>query len=261
MIQSVSRAFIILRAVANHPEGIGVSDIARSMNVHKSTVSRLIATLESENAIERLPEGGGFRIGNGIVALLPELDRHQQLASIAAPFLRTLSNATGESSSFNIVDNQTSLTIAQVNGNHSLSVRDHTGERFPLHVASSGKHFLAYWPDNKLQAYVARPLQTYTAATIKQKQVLLERLRQVRHDGYDWTVGEFEEGLTAVSAPVFDKVGNILGAFAVTGPSFRFPQSNKRESITTLLLDVCEEAADTFHRWGMQLNGDRPVAI
>lgn len=241
MVQSVSRALTILKTVANHPNGIGVTDLARVLNVHKSTVSRLIATLESEDAIERDPNSNGFRIGEGILALAPERDAHGRLVSRLQPLIEKLAEQTGETVGISVPDANASLTIFQVQSKHSIQMRDWTGERFPLHVSSSGKHFLARFREERLRDYMARPLASYTSATITDHGALRQRLRQVHKQNFDWTYGEFEDGLVAASVPVINVKGEAVAAIYIGGPRFRFPNGSKNR-LTRLLQEAGRHA-------------------
>lgn len=241
MVQSVSRALTILKTVANHPNGIGVTDLARVLNVHKSTVSRLIATLESEDAIERDPNSNGFRIGEGILALAPERDVHSRLIEQLKPVVEQLALQTGETVGISVPDQNASLTIFQLQSPHAIQVRDWTGERFPLHVSSSGKHFLARYREDKLREYMSRPLASYTNATITDPGALRQRLRQVHKQNLDWTYGEFEDGLVAASVPVVNAKGEAVAAIYVSGPRFRFPSSSKNR-ISRLLQEAGRHA-------------------
>lgn len=245
MIQSVSRAFTVLKTVATHPSGIGVTDIARQMNVHKSTVSRLISTLEDEKAIERLPDGS-FRIGTGILELVPHHNAHEQLAALMQPYLMTLAKATGEAVGLSVPDGDSSLTLVQMQSQHAIQVQDWTQVRFPLHVSSSGKHFLAWSSADFLASYMMRPLARYTRHTLTDGNELRERLNEVRIKGIDWTFDEFEDGLAAASVPLRGTNG-IIGTVYLSGPSFRFPGKNK-DKFSQLLLKICDEASDKLTR-------------
>lgn len=67
------------------------------------------------------------------------------------------------------------------------------------------------------------PLERYTDRTVADPKAIRERLAEVRHSGYVWTVGEFAEGLSTVASPVFAIDGSVMGAISVHGPSYRFP--------------------------------------
>lgn len=244
-IQSVSRAFTILRTVALHPDGIGVTELARRMNLHKSTVSRLLSTLEAEDAVERVPNG--FRIGDGLASLAASHIHPQNLTALLHPVLQRLSGQIGEAIGMAVLDGWQSLTTAHLASTHNLQVRDWSGERFPLHIGSGGKQFLAYWPHFRREEYLAQPLQMYTSHSITDPSTLRDRLFEVRQQGYDWTFDEFEDGLCAVSVPVFDQFRRVVAALYASGPTFRFPNGNQNE-ITRILIEAGEYASELVAR-------------
>jgi DNA-binding IclR family transcriptional regulator len=92
-----------------------------------------------------------------------------------------------------------------------------------LHVVSSGLVLLAAQPSEAVAEYVAKPLRRYTARTTTQAARLRRRLAQVRRDGFAWTTGEFDDGITSVAAPVVDARGTTIAAVHCHGPSYRFP--------------------------------------
>ncbi|HFC11571.1 MAG TPA: IclR family transcriptional regulator [Anaerolineae bacterium] len=232
-IQSVSRAFTILRTVASHPDGIGVSAVAKRMNLHKSTVSRLLSTLEAEDAVER--SDNGYRISDGLAMLVAPLLLPQNLTELLRPLLVKLTEQTGEASGLAVLDGWNALSTAHVASQHNLQVRDWTGESFPLHIAASGKNFLAFWPHFRREEYLAQPMQAYTPHSITDPAQLRERIFAVRQQGYDWTFDEFEVGLCAVAAPVFDQYRRVVAAIYISGPTFRLPE-RVRDGVTERLL-------------------------
>jgi DNA-binding IclR family transcriptional regulator len=119
-------------------------------------------------------------------------------------------------------------------------VRDWTGSRFPLHVVSSGKVFLAAWEAEALARYLERPLAQYTPKTIADSVRLRQQLAEIRKQGYCWAIEEFEEGLNGVSGPVYDQTGLVVAVVNIYGPAFRFPRNGDYDAMTRLLLDVCE---------------------
>lgn len=248
-IQSVSRAFTILRKVADHPEGIGVTTMARQMNVHKSTVSRLLATLELEEAVERLPNGSGYRIGTGIQSLLPPISIPDFLAVRLLPFLQELADEYGETVGLSVPQELTTYTVRTVCPPRNVQVRDWTGEHFPMHTSSSGKHFLAYFSAEKLNFYLSQPLERFSEKSITDPQRLKERLALVRVQGYDWTLDEFEAGLVAVSAPILDTQQLPIAAIYIGAPRYRFPPIGKRSEVTEKLVSVCNRASQTIQRY------------
>jgi len=247
-IQSVERAFSILEAVAAQSDGVGLTEIANRVDLPKSTVSRMLATLESLAVVERLPDREGIRLGPKILALALQVPYSRQLAALARPYLLELAEATGEAVGLCLPDGDQAFYIDQVQSRHHVQVRDWTGTRFPMHVVSSGKVFLAAWDEAALARYLERPLVKYTAKTIADPAGLKKQLAQVRQQGCCWAIEEFEEGLVAVSAPVYDPAGQIAAALNIYGPAFRFPRKGDFEAVTGLLLDVCGRMTAVLNR-------------
>lgn len=254
-VQSVSRAFTILKVLAHQPLGVGVSELARELDIHKSTVSRLLSTLEVENAVEKLPNGGGYRIASGLLDLIPQIDQREYLISLLTPLLAELAGQVGEAVGLSVAAGDSSLTIKLIQSSHSIQVRDYTGEQFPLHVSSSGKHYLANWSTEKFEAYLGQQLDALTSESIIVPQILRARVAKVREQGYDWTFDEFEEGLAAVSAPLFNSNSRVVAAIYISGPRFRFPPPGLQEMITTHLLRCRQQAQDLVRRMPLNLSG------
>lgn len=245
-IQSVSRAFTILRTVARYPDGIGVSEVARRMNLHKSTVSRLLSTLEAEAAVERTPNG--FRIGDGLAVLVAPLLQPVNLTELLKPTLLKLSQQIGEATGLAVLDGWNALMTVHIPSPHTLQLRDWTGESFPLHIASAGKNFLAYWPHFRREEYFAQPMQAYTSASITDPAKLRERIFEVRQQGYDWTFDEFEIGVCTLSVPIFDQFKRVVAVIFVSGPTFRFPEG-QRGDVTKTILESGREASKLVGRY------------
>lgn len=239
-VQSVVRAFDILKIIAAvHPQGIGVTEIAQQSNLHKSTVSRLLATLESVGAVERVPDNTDFVIGNNLLTLLAPSTFPDNLMALARPHLLALNRATGEDVGLAIPDGDMALYIGQVSSDHAVQVKDWTGHRFPLHIVSAGKAMLAYQPPDVLSRYLGRPLEAYTPNTLTQPAKLLTALNAIKERGLDWSFGEFDEELNAVAAPILAQNGSALAAITIYGPAFRFPPAGQQEEISRLVLEKC----------------------
>ena len=231
-IQSVKRAFAILKAVAAYPGGVGLGKIAEQVDLPKSTVSRMLSTLESIQAVERLPYGEGFCVGQETLALALQ---PPYLTSIARPHLQELTQATNEAVNLCLLDERQVHHIEQTQKQRNVQVRDWTGTRASwLHVISPGKIFLAYWPQDQLETYLSRPLEQFTKHSITAPETLHRHLAQIKQQGYAWSYEEFELGLVGVSAPIQNKDGQVVAVVNVSGPAFRFPPANQEDKIAAL---------------------------
>jgi IclR family acetate operon transcriptional repressor len=240
VVQSLERAFAILDEVAHRPAG--VTAIAERVRLPKSTVARLLATLEDVDAVERF-EGSRWRIGPGVEALTAAVSPQRSLISIARPFLADLVGELGEDAGLGLPDGNEILYVDQVESDNPVQVRDWTGTRAPLHAVPSGLVLLAEWPDEALDAYLRGDLAALTRRTVTDPDELRARLADVRERGYAWGLEEFAEGIDSVAAPVRDTRGKAIAAIHVHGPSYRFPKRGREETVSQTLVDACAAAS------------------
>ena len=248
-MQSLERAFHILTLVSAHPLGVRFSDVAHLSGLPQGTVGRLLAALEKIGAVERLPTGKGYRIGNSLVALSEGVSFERQLRVTARPYLLELAQATEETVNLGLYSGRQALFVDQIDSTFELRTQDYTSMRYPLHVVSTGKVFLAYFSEGQLDAYLETPLAPYTEQTITDAEILRKQLPTVRAQGYVETVSEAEEGLSAYAAPVFSKEGDkVIAAVSVTAPTFRVNVGDKKERIVTQLKTCCQRLSALLSR-------------
>jgi IclR family transcriptional regulator, KDG regulon repressor len=228
MVQSLERAFAILDEVAHRPAG--VTAIAERVQLPKSTVARLLATLEDVDAVERF-EGSRWRIGPGVAALTAAVSPERSLISIARPFLADLVAELGEDAGLGLPDGNEILYVDQVESDNPVQVRDWTGTRAPMHAVPSGLVLLAEWPQDALDAYLRGELAALTRHTLTEPAALRARLAEVREAGFAWGLEEFAEGIDSVAAPVRDARGKAVAAIHVHGPAYRFPRANGERDV------------------------------
>jgi IclR family transcriptional regulator, KDG regulon repressor len=238
MVQSLERAFAILDEVSRRPAG--VTDIAERVRLPKSTVARLLATLEDVDAVERF-EGVRWRIGPGVAALTTAVSPERTLISVAQPVLSDLVAELGEDAGLGLPDGNEILYVDQVESDNPVQVRDWTGTRAPMHAVPSGLVLLAEWPDDALDAYLAGELVALTRNTVTDTRRLRARLADVREAGYAWGLEEFAEGIDSVAAPIRDAREKAIAAVHVHGPSYRFPRVGTEVGVAEA---VVEAAAD-----------------
>src|SRR5258705_2338023 len=189
-VQSVDRAFAVLRQVAREPGGI--SDVARAVELPVSTVARLLGTLESLGAVVRIGDSGAYGIGPGIRELVEGIDAAESLVTRARPVLAALVAQTGETSGLSVIEGDEVTHVDHAETTNEVTLRDWTGTRLPLAVVASGLVLLAAQPAPAVAAYLTRPLARFTSTTLTQPARIKRRLAAIRRDGYVWTIGEFD---------------------------------------------------------------------
>jgi DNA-binding IclR family transcriptional regulator len=215
--QSAERVLALLTSFDDARTELGVSEMAASIGVHKSTASRLAAVLERAGLLARY--GRRYRLGLQVIRLGMLALRSYDLVQAMQPAMDALSAQTGETINLAVPDGNGILNVAEVPSTFIVSCSvGWIGRRTMPHAVANGKVLLAY-------GVIPMPtrLDRYTDATIVSLEELAEELGEVRRRGYATAVGELESGLVAVAAPVFDSAGACVAALSVSGPDFRLP--------------------------------------
>ena len=220
-MQSADRAMAILSAFDEKQPRARVGELARRLDMHKSTVSRLLAALEGRGLVRR--EGEHFSPGPELARLGALAVRGLALVDVAEAPLARLAAECGEAVNLAVRQGDGALNVHQVQSDHFISVADWRGRLTPLHCTANGKVLLAFAGDRiELPAELPR----LTPRTIVDPVALRVELDNVRERGYAVTVEELEPGLHAVAAPVFAADAQFLAAVSVAGPAFRLPEAD-----------------------------------
>jgi DNA-binding IclR family transcriptional regulator len=219
-VQSVDRALTILEFLAVHGSA-GVTEIARSLDVHKSTAFRLVTALESHRLVEQVEERGKYRLGFGLIRLAGATSAQLDLTREGRPVCVRLAGQFGETVNIAILDSGGATNITQEHGRTVVTTRNWVGKRTPLHATSSGKVLLAWAEGEVLDALLADGPERFTAQTVVAPDRLRAELRDVRVRGWASCTEELEIGLNSVAAPVLGVDGEVVAAVSVSGPSYR----------------------------------------
>ncbi|MCP3991294.1 MAG: IclR family transcriptional regulator [Actinomycetia bacterium] len=244
-VQSIERAFALLRALAVGPAG--VTELADRADLPKSTVARLLAALETEGAVEQVETGGEYRLGDTLADLAGAAAPGYNLVTAARPHLQELTNLTGETSGLAILDDDAVYYLDHVEAEEEVMVRSWTGERIPLHLVPSGLALLSGVSVSCVDRYVTRDLERATDHSVVTPATIRQRVQEVRSRGYLWFHQEFDESICSVAAPVRRGDGTVIAAIHVHGPAFRFPGDSDQGEIGQLVRQTAERLAGQLH--------------
>ena len=254
-IESVKRAIAILRCFSRSRPELGVTELSREIGVHKSTISRLLSTLEPEGFVNRNPDTGKYRLGIGLLELAGLVIIHIDLRRVARPLLVLLAEKTQETVNLAVRDHNRVVNIELVPSRDRRILNiGWVGRHTPLHVSSTGKVLLAHLSDSERDALLQEPLERFTEHTISDPQALREQLSVIREQGFATGFEELEIGLNAVGAPIRDHTGNVIAAVSTAGPTYRLSREHILEKVAD---DVVNCAKDISHALGYtQTNED-----
>src|SRR5437899_4750893 len=244
-VRSVERAIAILDLLAQGDWRTG-AEVARGLQVHRSTALRLLATLERHALVERDQRTARYRLGRRLPQLASVVTGEFDLRYVARPVCEQLAGATGETATLDVLVGDVIVPIEQATASTSVVSVNWLGRRTPVHCTASGKAILAFGPSAVRERMLARPLEQVTQRTITDRAELEAELDAVRESGIARTHEELERGLDALAAPVFGADGEVVAALDVSGPSHRL-RTGGRPELDRLTID---SAADLSRRLG-----------
>jgi DNA-binding IclR family transcriptional regulator len=244
MLSSLRNAIRILDCFSADERELGVSELARRLNLGKSTVHRLLQTLTAERLAERIPISGRYRLGIHLYELGGLVAAHLDLHEAVALFIDELRNRSGETAHVAVLDEREVVYVERRESPRTLRAFGRVGHRNFAHCTSTGKVLLAHLPAERLDRLLAGVrLEARTPRTVVDPAALRAELARVRHQGYAFNVDESEIGLSSVAAPIRDAAGDVIAAISVAGPSQRFEgEAARRARIATL--DAAREISE-----------------
>ena len=245
-IQSLERAFAILDCFQDSQPELGVREIARQLELHPSTVGRILTTLNSLGVLNQDMETRRYRIGPKVLKWCALYTRNVDLQAEARPYMQELQRLTEETISLDIPNGQTRICIERIESPQSLRWVKKLGEIMPFYASASGRILLTFMlPEEKNEILKNMTFEQLTPHTTTALNIFCEELELTKSRGYAVSEGERVEGVSCVAAPIFGVKGEILGAITISGPSTRFSEQKIREH-AELLMKTTEQISQAM---------------
>lgn len=238
-VATVARAVTVLHALADSAGDLGNNEIARRTGINASTVSRLLATLAQDELVSRVADSGRFRLGPRLVELGNAALARVDMRQLSRPHLVALTEATGETATLSVPYEEGTITVDFVQSPSSVRSVAQVGRPSIAHATATGKVFLAYSGTTP-----AGPLPSYTRRTITDTAMLAAQVAAIRHRGWAQVVGEREDDLNAIAAPVHGAGAILTAVLGLQGPAGRFGPKAMRAAVEELMAH-CEELSST----------------
>lgn len=239
-VLTLEKGLRILSAVAEHRAGVTLTELAKALDVNKSTAHRFLTTFVELGYLERADGEERYRIGVKVLKLAGALLDGQGIREVASPYLHDLMRGTGETSHLCVVDDNEVVYIDKVDSPHPLRMYSHVGLRLPLHSTAAGKAMLARWPERRLEGVLDGELQQRTARTITSPLAFREHLAEIRTRGYAIDDEEEVEGVRCVASAIVDYSGSVAGAVSLSAPAGRLSLVQAHE-VAPLVRDVADQ--------------------
>lgn len=245
-VRAVARAVDLLTALAASESILSIAELAERLGLHKSTVHRLLVTLERGGLVEQDATTGRYRLGLKLFELGSIVGRRLEIRHEAMPYLRKLSEETGQTVHLVLPAGYDAIYVEKVENPRSIVTYSQIGRKLPLHATAAGKVLLAALPGAEQEQILKRGLPAFTPHTITDPVVLREHLSRVSKQGYALDNEELEIGLRCVAAPVCRSDGKVIASVSLSGLTVTVTP----ERLPELISAVKETAAAISRRLG-----------
>jgi len=229
-VAAVERAAAVLDELADGGD-LGTNELARRAGLHPSSVSRLLATLVDAGLAEHVEETGRYRLGLRLVELGNAVLARLDLREVARPHLRALVDETGETATLSAPGDPDAITVDFVQSAASVQSVARVGRPSIAHATATGKVALAFGGVDLPPGRLGR----FTARTIVDRAAVASEVDRVRAQGFAQAVGEREDDLNAIAAPIRAGRGELAAILGVQGPAARFGREEMRRAVAKLL--------------------------
>lgn len=239
--QSLQRAIAILREFSESEPALTVGEISRRLGLHKSTVSRILATLLEDAMVWHNPETGRYSLGMTLVEMAGVALGQIDVRAAAMPHMERLAAETNETISVAVLRDRDAVIVAHLPSTHSIRHVLWIGRRLPLRTTATGIALLAGMTagSEEWRSLIGTAGEEGPAES---EAILEGDLASVAQRGFVEETGEFEIGTAAIAAPVLDHTGAAIAAISISGPGARF-DAETRAAAAPLLIETANAIA------------------
>lgn len=221
-VSAVRKALELLGCFSIDTPAMPLSQLARKLDIPKSTAHNLLRTLQSFDLVRQDPASRRYRLGPRAMELGLLFSRRTEVLAHARPVLRKLAEETRETVKLGILSSNEVLIIAAIESSHQLHTRGDIGRRWPLHSCSLGKAMLSALPNAEAEEILqAKGMPRYMDSTITTWPDMQRELNRIRNRRYALDLEENEAGVCCAAAPVVDPLRGAVAAISVSGPTVR----------------------------------------
>jgi len=229
-VASVRKAIELLGSFTPRTPSWSLSDLARHLQIPKSTAHNLLQTLKDFDFVHQDKLAKVYRLGPRAMEIGLTFARSSDLLSHARAVMARLAEQTGETVKFGVLSNNQVLIVAAVESIRQLHTRGDLGTRWPLHSSSLGKAILSELPWEETAAILdSTGMPRFTRTTLQSLPDVQREIKQIRARGYALDRQENEPGVCCVAAPVADPLQGSVAAISISGPTARLRDNHLAE--------------------------------
>lgn len=245
LLHSLDRALNIMELIVKSDNSFGITELSNITGVHKSTIYRVLATLNYRGYVKKDIHGqykSGIKMLELGACALNNLDLRKQVK----PYLIELQEKSKETIHLGVLDNYEVVYIDKVETAEVIRMYSRIGKRAEAHCTSLGKVLLAFSPTELVEKYIeSKGLTKHTKNTITEPEKLKQELKKIQHSGYSVDEEEITEGIWCIGGPIFNYKGEVIASFSISVPVIRLTDDVKKE-LKKLVINYSRKISISF---------------
>ena len=240
-IPAIDRMMDVLSALEEHPSGASITALTNALAVPRSTVYRILNTLEAHHVVQR-DDSGWYWLGQRLRTLAAHVRPDAallDLAAMAQPFLDEVAISAGHSVKLSVLDGEEVLVLAAAQGRRPYALGVTAGQRMPINAGAAGKLLFAFQPPERQAEWLSHPLAAFSSRTITDSKRLKAEATRIRRQGWAQDRGESAPSIYAYAAPIRDHGGQVLAALSI--PFLRGTEPDHVEDIRLTVISMADQ--------------------
>jgi DNA-binding IclR family transcriptional regulator len=236
MIQSIARASSIMECIAESNNSISITELSKKVDLHKSTVHRILSTLIELGYVKQNPSNNQYEMTIKMFEIGTSAIKQNDLITLVKPHLEKLRDVSGEAIHLVVPDKTDIVYVDKVESNQTLRMHSVIGRRSPMYCTAVGKAILSYRSEKEVDEFWDKiePVQ-HTEHTLTKLSDFKDELSQIRVTGISYDNEEHEKDIRCVGTALIDYSGSVVGAISISGPIHRMTDEHINKLIPELL--------------------------
>lgn len=241
-VPNLERGLLIIELLAEHSQGLTLSEIIQALDISKSSAFRITSTLIFKNYLQKNETTKKITLSRKILTLGISSINEQSIVEMSIDVMRALRDELKESVMLGVLLGSKGTILEQVSSSYPVKLFVEQGTQFSLHSSVGGKSILAHLPEAETNKILkGKTLTKYTENTIVSIKDFKEELKTVKNKGFAFDNGEDIQGIHCIGAPIFNEQGTPVAAIWITAPHGRLPHSefdSKGQIIANYALEI-----------------------
>lgn len=241
-VNSLARGLSLLEVFSPDHHSVGITEIAIKTGLSKTTVFRITHTLNKIGYLRYDSENQKYYLGPKVLTIGFATLGSMKFREIARPYMEELSRATGENINLGVLDGNEVIYIDQIKSKQILDVKLYVGSRIPPYNTAIGRAILAYLPLQELNKIfeILKEIPEAHPFLGRKFTKILKILERVRSKGYAVNNEEWESGIRAIGAPIFNHSGSVEGGINLSVLSGKISLGELESRYAPLLVETAK---------------------